>query len=574
MKRFIYILLGILIFSITGCDNFLNTTSYTKKNTSNFPQTVEDATQLVTGIYSVLNKENMGDNGDGLTNFFLSDIASDDMLGGGGEDDKKIQALDLFMNYQTDMLEETWGDRYDGIYRANMVLETIDQCSGWASDEQKNQMKGEAYFLRALFYFDLTSVFGEVPLVLNTDSTANLPKAAPEKEYGQIASDLKNGIELMSSKPYNSFVEAGHATRWAAEAMMARVFLFYTGFYNKTDMPLADGSTVTKDDVIAWLKDCIDNSGHSLVPDFRELWPYTNRFTVNDYSYTQGQNLSWVENDGAVNPETIFSIKYSNYASYTNNENGYNNQTDLRFGLRGGQDYGNTFPFGQGWGWGSVNPQLLKDWKEAEPDDMRRSASIINIPEELPDYKKGGWNDFVQETDYANKKYMPVTANQSGGGITMYSSLMYGTTDNYQLSNTQDLVLIRLADVYLMYSELTQTATYMNKVRERAGLKDETYSLKNLQNERRWELAFEGIRWNDIRRWHIAADVLEDQSGQPCYFMGEPDVTKDFGGGYSSRYNETQGFYPIPDTQISLSDGVLTQNDGWGTSAADYNGWR
>lgn len=68
---------------------------------------------------------------------------------------------------------------------------------------------------------------------------------------------------------------------------MARVFLFYTGFYNKTELPLAGGGSITKSQVVAWLDDCIANSGHDLVPDYRNLWPYTNEFTVEHYHYTQ-----------------------------------------------------------------------------------------------------------------------------------------------------------------------------------------------------------------------------------------------------------------------------------------------
>lgn len=99
--------------------------------------------------------------------------------------------------------------------------------------------------------------------------------------------------------------------------------------------------------------------------------------------------------------------------------------------------------------------------------------------------------------------------------------------------------------------------------------------MENLRNERRWELAFEGTRWNDIRRWGIAADVLQAQIGVDCYFKGNPDVTKAFGGGYAARYEATEGgFFPIPENQISLSDGVLEQNPGWGTGAgAEYTGW-
>ena len=95
--------------------------------------------------------------------------------------------------------------------------------------------------------------------------------------------------------------------------------------------------------------------------------------------------------------------------------------------------------------------------------------------------------------------------NEEGGYASSYSVLMYGTTENMQLDNTMDLIMIRLADVYLMHSELTETNTYMNKVRERAGLEPIAYSLENIQKERRYELAFEGVRWNDIRRWGIAA---------------------------------------------------------------------
>ncbi len=352
--------------------------------------------------------------------------------------------------------------------------------------------------MREIFYYEMASYFRQVPLVVSTDPV-NLPKATPDQMYAQIASDLKKAIELMPAKPYTS-VEAGHVTKWAAQALMARVFLFYTGFYTKNDLPLVEGGSVAKSQVITWVEDCIKNSGYTLVSDFRNLWSYTNKYTVEDYTQTKGKSLKWVENDGLVNPETMFSIKYSNFPSWSTTI-GYANGYVLHFGLRGGQDYAKTFPFGQGWGAGPVNPTLWNEWKQAEPTDVRRTASIIDLPNELPNYAKGGWVDFVQETDFWQKKYCPVTAKKTDGTITpSYSSLMYNTPENMQLDNTQDLVLIRMADVYLMHSELSQTNTYMNLVRKRAGLSDKAYSLAAIQNERRWELAFEGIRWNDIRR--------------------------------------------------------------------------
>jgi hypothetical protein len=153
---------------------------------------------------------------------------------------------------------------------------------------------------------------------------------------------------------------------------------------------------------------------------------------------------------------------------------------------------------------------------------------------------------------------------------------MYGyTTQNFQLTNIHDLVLIRFADVLLMQSELKQDATGLNLVRKRAGLPAVAYSDANLRNERRWELACEGIRWNDIRRWHIAETVLAEQEGQPCYFKGLNDINNsiNYGGGYVARYKATNGgFRKIPEGEILLSAGVLKQNAGWGQEA-EYGGW-
>ncbi len=572
MNKILYILLFAISLSLVSCEDYLDTESVTQTDTSSYPATADDADEMLTAVYSTLNltceypQESY---------WYAANLASDDMFGGGGENDKLMQAVDLMMNYGTSMLEDYWEARYKGIYRANMAIETIGDCTGYASDAEKNQMIGEAYFMRAFFYFELTSFFGQVPLITST-SVENVAKAEVDVEYAQIASDLKNAIELMESVDYTS-IESGHATRWAAEALLARVYLFYTGFYNKTSMPLTDGGSITKDEVVDYLEDCIDNSGHSLVGDYRELWAYTNSYTVEDYDYTKGQNLSWAENNADVNPETLFSIKFSNLASWSTTT-GYANMYMLYFGIRGSQDLESTFPFGQGWGSGPINPVLWKEWKSAEPNDMRRKASIINIPDELPDYTYGGgsWGDYVQETDYLCKKYMPVTAydDDNEDYVNSYSVLMYGTTDNMQLDNTKDLVLIRLADVYLMHSELTETNTYLNKVRERAGLSDESYSLENIQNERRWEFAGEGIRWNDIRRWGIAKDVLDQQEGAACYYKGTASTNTAHGGGYASRYEETDGgFFPIPENEIDLSDGILVQNDGWDTSTSDYTGW-
>src|SRR5690554_5384062 len=207
-----------------------------------------------------------------------------------------------------------------------MALETLENLTDWESEAQKNHFTGEVYFLRALFYFELSQTFGEVPLILKTEAE-NLPKSPAEITYGQIASDLINAIELMNSAPYTS-TEAGHATKWAAQALMARVFLFYTGYYDKNELPLPEGEgSVTSANVIAWLDDCISNSGHDLVSDFRNLWPYTNEYTVEHYDYTKDKGLLW-EEDG--NKETVFAVKFGTSVDWGENYKiGYANQYNL-----------------------------------------------------------------------------------------------------------------------------------------------------------------------------------------------------------------------------------------------------
>ncbi len=150
---------------------------------------------------------------------------------------------------------------------------------------------------------------------------------------------------------------------------------------------------------------------------------------------------------------------------------------------------------------------------------------MLDIAAELPNYAKGQW-DFVMESNYWGKKYNGISAHDGNKYYNDYSVIMYGNKDNQQLSHGDDLIFIRFADVLLMMSELTEDAEYMNRVRRRAGLEEKPYSLENLQKERRHELAFEGLRWNDMRRWGAAYTkaALESQIGAPIYNFGNATV--------------------------------------------------
>ena len=571
LNSILYMAVTCALLTMSGCNDFLDTQNYVKKDTSNFPQNVDDANQLLTGVYGELNLLN-ADPDDAP--FFISEVASDDRFASGGVNDNGAHGADKLLRYGVDQFANTWKKHYAGIYKANVALEGYEKVLDWESEAQKNSFYGQTYFLRAFYYFDLAQLFGEVPLILNS-AGGNFPKSNADVIYAQIASDLKNGIEMMDATKYPDF-EAGRATRWAAEALMARVFLFYTGYYGESSLPLLDGGEVTKAEVITWLEDCRDNSGHDLVGDFRNLWPYTNEYTIDDYPYVagkigvDGQPLKWA---GDGNIETIFATKFSNVYALSA---GYVNYYALYFAppINVGES---TFPWGRGWGKACVTPNLWDDWLAEEPTDLRRQASIIDVtdPNEMKNYTWGA-NSEMEETGYWQKKIIAVAAKDpsTGGFVNGFAVLASGARNHIQFCNTTDLIHIRYADVLLMHSELTQTTDGINKVRQRAGLPViSSYSLDALKRERRFELAFEGLRWFDLLRWGDAPDALEKQVGQPIRNAGVPLAMSSFSTGFKARYEATGGFWPIPDSQIDLSEGVLKQNKGWIEADAMFEGW-
>ncbi|MFV0273174.1 MULTISPECIES: RagB/SusD family nutrient uptake outer membrane protein [Macellibacteroides] len=578
MKKVLYIAASALLF--TSCESFLDTESYTKKTTGNYPVTEKDAIQLVTGVYATLNKPIANCQN---TYFYLSELASDDRFGGGGENDKDMQVMDHLLYTNINRFQSFWTDRYSGINRANMAIANLDKV---ANETMRNQMMGETLTLRAFFYNELVEMFGSVPLITtvpqNVAEAQAYPAQSPVDEiYASIAADLKKAIEIMPNKKWNETVSgAGHLTKWTAEALLGRVFLFYTGFYGKESLPLMgeDGTisgSIGKDEVAAALKDCIDNSGHSLVSDYRSLWPYSNKLSKKDYPYVKNAP-DWVK-DGE-NPEQVFAIKCSHLADWSTTI-GYSNQYMLHFAIRshGGADqYKKLFPFGQGWGAGPVSPKLWKEWQAAEPNDPRREASILD-GSKTEGYIYGA-DKQMEETGLWQKKIVATTGakeyNADGTIKTLFNSFTSstdyygdGADDDFQLGHEIDLNVIRFADVLLMHSEITKTADGMNRVRARAGLPAVTYSETALRNERRWELAFEGTRWADIRRWGIAEQALSNQLGSDIWNRGVATVMKNQGAGYAARYAATKGFMPIPQSEIDLSNGVLKQNAGWDASA-------
>ncbi len=142
-------------------------------------------------------------------------------------------------------------------------------------------------------------------------------------------------------------------------------------------------------------------------------------------------------------------------------------------------------------------------------------------------------------------------------------------------------MLLRYADILLMMTEISGDPQYMNQVRKRAKLADKPYSWQNIKDERRFEFAGEGIRFNDLRRWSgkdggescEAAKALEKQNGTRVNYCGTWTKMKHASSSWAKRYAETDGFLQIPPQQIQIVDNpdVLKQNKGWGSDVSDWN---
>ena len=582
------------LLSFTSCEDFLDSQDYTGKNSTNFPTTNEDVDKMVAAVYkSCFYGPFQGNN---LEQYFsVANIMSDDMFGGAGVGDPWWQALDKLMYAQTNQMQDLWTYAYETISRANAALAVVDNI---ADEETRNQTKVELLFMRAYSYYNLVLAFNYVPVIDKAPETVAEAQMVPKQVEGKeifklIADDIYEATSIMPSYKYDGWQKLayGKVTRWAAEAFLGRAFLFYTGFYGESSWPKSEGA-IDKAYVTEKLKDCIDNSGHGLLPDYRALWAYSNQYTAKDYDYvTDMIEKGTCYQEG--NKEVLLAINFQYQSAWSSNLH-LTNQYGLFFGIRAdGNDMDDdrfhvgtdtsVYPFSTGWGCGAVATNLVTDWLAAEPEDPRRDASILDMGKTSLD--PGAFSDAVELTMYHQKK---ITSVRSSGGYKYSWSIdAMGSdgTGNYQASNCTALMIYRFADVLLMHAELTNGEKVykyeedgkeprfvdgMNAVRLRVDLPEVPYSFESLKNERRWELAFEGSRWDDLRRWGIAADALSKQTGGAMYNQGQK-ATMEYSN-YAARYNATKGFYRIPKSQIDLSGGKYKQNAGWEDDAANQFG--
>lgn len=545
MKKFklnILIAGALTLGLLSSCsDSFLNSVPKTQLVDENFYKTEADAEMALIGCYDGYQLTSSG-----FPIYLVATVASDECFGGtGANDGRGYQMIDRLDKSQSpadnDVFNYTWGIYYKAIFRCNNLLQKLPTISSWKSTKDsvntitKNRIEGETRFLRALMYFDLVRLFENVPL-LTAPSVDNISQAAPSDVYKLIASDLKFAAANIPANAYPKAQTAtndGRVTRYAAEALLARVYLFYTGYYAKDDLG------VTKPDVLAGLEDVIASNQFDTIP-YKKLWPAASYVPV-----AANNTLDKSGYAGKGNKEVVFAQKFNGTSDWNGMSDG--NGWLKMMGLR---DL-DASPYGRGWGACTVNPQLVNAYPTG---DKRRTASVIDLVGEGIE-SKFKTNDQREYTGFTVKKYTP-TALPDGTSDT-------GGLKDFQISQDQDYIQIRYADVLLMAAELgsPNAVAYFNKVHKRAGLPVVTsVSLSDIQTERRFEFAFEGIRYWDLLRSGLdnAANTIA-ATAQTVKSGGVDDnITYDV-----TKIKATKGFMQIPNTQITLSGGVLKQNQGW-----------
>ena len=631
MKK--YILSSLVVLSVatlfTACNDMLDTDPrVTELTAATFPGKPGDVEALNAATYSIMNTLGGGDQSGILNNpFYWWSLMSDDCYGSGGLQDNVAKSLHHFTTASANQYEQDFILLYGGISRANNQIETIDNVE-WteAQKAQRDQLLGEGYFMRGFYTLLLTQLYGDVPLITSTVITDEMRQEVSAEEfiYPQILSDFVSAKTLMKPERANG---SGHADKFAAEAFIARAWMFWAGFYkgvpelatgdatiNLVEQEGCPGGTLSKAEVVAGLRDIVSTGGYKLCEDFRSLWQYSNSLLWDEaHDGVDGANAEGThayefiadmkrENCfdqpgmGNGNTEEIFQIQFMNASNWSIggtycNPRMYSNYLSCFWGLRNGATNDNgrrdkTYPFNQGWGQGTPSCNIWDDWTDAERvggyTDMRKLSTLIDLDNELEAYTYE--KDDNEESGYAVKKYADVNLDACAADNDSWWSKCEGysssSLDNKQQGDHfEDYYLMRYADVLLMLTELTGEAQWMNQVQARAGVPQTGYSLQNVQNERRWEFALEGLRFNDMRRWSgkdghsensYAAKALQAQKGKQIVCYGQKGAKRSMEHmtcSWSKRYADTKGFLPKPQAQITLMVDKMKQNPGWDENA-------
>ncbi len=366
-----------------------------------------------------------------------------------------------------------------------------------------------------------------------------------------IFEDLKYAIANIPEDAKFADGDSGYINRYAAEALLARAYLFYSGYYGKdpgfTNEAGETTGVVTKADALAAVEDVISSGKYSLVDDFKNLWPASSLVPIPNSVGWDTEKSTYA---GDQNSEIILAQRFTPTQDYDGNND--SNRWLVMLGMRSL----NATPYGKGWGACTISPAFIEKYLDKDP---RFTPSVIDMSAEgiaQGNDFNSSFLDWREYTGYTIKKYSPLVY---GNGLPGTNS---DGTAGFQECNANQWVIMRYADVLLMAAELgsSNASTYMHLVRSRAGLDDIAVTQQNIMDERARELAFEGHRYWDLLRQgvDVAADAIAASSA--AVFNGGVESTVSYD---RSLIIATKGLSQIPEDQITLSNGVLKQNPGW-----------
>ena len=405
----------------------------------------------------------------------MMNAGSDDQYaGGGGESDGVgIQGFSNFTLNSVIMPASFWNDYYQGIFRANTLLQKITGVS--MSDDLKKRFAAETKALRAFYYFNLEIMFKNIPLLLEPLTATNMydvKQATPTEVYTQIEKDLQEAItDLPQTVPANT--EGGRLTKGAAQAILGKVYLYE----NKKDLAAAQLAQVNG------TPGGTSQYGYRLLSNFKDLWVVSNKFNTE----------SIIE----VCHSSVGSSGWGNWGSGSDEGNSVNVMVGPRSYSRPAGSIAPDLP--SGW---SFNV-FTQDFYDAIKSDPRFGATILD----LKALKAGGQADYIggyKDTGYFLNKFTPRQSDVSTG------------SGDAVLNYKQDTYAIRLADTYLMEAEAlgatgARAQALLDAVRTRAGLPSIPVNMAAIKAERRLELAGEGFRFFDLVRWGDAATKLSSR---------------------------------------------------------------
>ena len=532
-----YLMVGALVLTLpfAGCqsaDSLLNVVSPTTVSDNIFWTQEADAILIITGTYSVLPG-------------WFDLIGSDGLTDNGGVNrqfDNKYVFSDGTADPQSAYSRGVWVQYFNGVARTNILLANIDRIpAAKINPANKARYIAEAKFLRGVMYLQLVSLFGDVPMPLvpvNDAEARALPNMPATRIYDQIISDFDAAAAVLPSAYTGA--DVGRATKWAAIAFKTRAALYAGRFQVAADAA----------------KLVIDGGVFSLHPSYSQLFTYAGENSkevifVHTYSKTaqatgQGSNV------------------FNEYGPPTNSANGrvvpIRSLVDA-YQMTDGKSIATSplynpapYPNAGGTMFDNRDPRLAASilypgaaWDGGTFDS--RPVGLCSRPEAI-----NLGNENVSVTGFNIRKYIDLTdkADRGNGGI--------------------DMMLMRYADVLLMYAEAkvalgqadASALAAINLVRVRAGMPAlTTVAEADVRYERRVELAFEGLRIFDIRRWKIAATVMPATAVTGIDYLNAAGTKILAAQPASARAFPARSYlWPIPQSERDLNPG-LVQNPGY-----------